>query len=91
MENQINIVDTVQSISTSFEKMTKDKFYMKETFVEFDKYYKFKINFRDCHVAICPNGGMIAICKKKGVYDISKGTKINQYIIVMYQNIKKNI
>ena len=91
MENQINIVDTVQSISTSFEKMTKDKIYMKETFVEFDKNDKFKINFRDCHVAICPNGGMIAICKKKGVYDISKGTKINQYIIVMYQNIKKNI
>ena len=76
MENQINIVDTVQSISTSFEKMTKDKFFMKETFVEFEN-DKFKINFRDCHVAICPNGGMIAICKKKGVYDISKGTKIN--------------
>ena len=88
MENQINIVDIVQSISTNFETMTKDKIFMKETLVEFEN-DKFKINFRDCHVAICPNGGMIAICKKKGVYDISKGTKINQYIIVMYQNIKK--
>ena len=89
MENQINIVDTVQNISTNFESMTNDKIYMKETFVNLEKKDKFNINFRDCHVAICPNGGMIAICKKKGVYDISKGTKINQYIIVMYQNIKK--
>lgn len=89
MENQINIVDTVQNISTNFESMTNDKIYMKETFVNLEKKDKFNINFRDCHVAICPNGGMIAICKKKGVYDISKATKINQYIIVMYQNIKK--
>ena len=89
MENQINIIDTVQSISVNFENMTNDKVFMKQTFTEFEKSDKFKINFRDCHVAICPNGGMIAICKKKGVYDISKGTKINQYIIVMYQNIKK--
>lgn len=89
MENQINIVDTVQSISVNFENMTNDKIFLKQTFAEFDKINKFKINFKDCHVAICPNGGMIAICKKKGVYDISKGTKINQYIIVMYQNVKK--
>jgi len=51
---------------------------------------KFYINFRRCHVAICPNGGLIAICKKQGYLDLTKGSKINKNIIVMHQTTFKN-
>ena len=49
----------------------------------------FNINFKGCHVALCPNGGLIAICKKKGYFDIKKGSKINKFIIVMHQTTYK--
>ena len=50
---------------------------------------KFNISFQGCHIAICPNGGLIAICKKKGYLDIAKGSKINKNIIVMHQTTYK--
>ena len=43
------------------------------------------INFNECHIAICPNGGLIALCKKKGYLDITKGSLINKFIIITNQ------
>ena len=45
--------------------MKDDNFYMREQLYEFKEEDKVYINFKECHVAICPNGGLIAICKKK--------------------------
>jgi len=81
--------ETLESISLNFEKMNDDYIFMKEQFVEFEHDTPIKFNFKEWHIAICPNGGLIAACKKKGILDITKGSKINKNIIVTYQNIKK--
>ena len=50
----------------------------KEKFVEFqfeDEAEKVNINFRECHVAICQNGGLIAICKKKRLFRYNQRLK----------------
>ena len=91
MRKKTNI-ENLENFAVYFEKMNDNYVYMKEKFVEFvydDEMEKVNINFRECHVAICPNGGLIAICKKKGFLDITRGSKINKYIIVMYQNAKR--
>ena len=64
---------------------------MKEQLSEFKLGDKIKINFKECHIAICPNGGLIGICKKKGYLDITKGSKINKNIIIMNQNGQRKI
>lgn len=84
-------LENLESIAVNFEKMSNDYVFMKERFVSFaSNEEKININFKECHVAICPNGGLIAICKKKGFLDITRGSKINKYIIVMYQNAKRH-
>ena len=89
MQNYGDLKDNLESIAMKFEKMNNEYVFMKEKFVEFEEECQIKINFKECHVAICQNGGLIGICKKKGFLDITRGTKINKYIIVMYQNLKR--
>ena len=82
-------IDILEDIAINIEKLDEDFILMKEQLIEFKEFDKIIINFKECHVAICPNGGLIAICKKKGFLDITKGTKINTDIIVMHQNAKR--
>ena len=82
-----NYIESLENISVNFEKV-KDVIYMKEKLYEFKELDKININFKECHVAICPNGGLIAICKKKNYLDLNKKAKINNNIIVMYQTCK---
>jgi hypothetical protein len=92
MNRKKSQIDNLENIAVNFEKMNDEYVFMKEKFVEFqfeDEAEKVNINFRECHVAICQNGGLIAICKKKGYLDITRGSKINKYIVVMYQNAKR--
>ena len=81
-------LDILEEISFNIEKIDNDFILMREQLCEFKTGDRIKINFRGCHVAICPNGGLIAICKKPGFLDITKGSKINKNIIVMNQNAK---
>ena len=80
-------LETLENISLNFEKMNDKYVFSKEKFADFDDEIKFKFNFKDWNVAICPNGGLIAMCKKKGILDITKGSKINKNIIVASQNL----
>ena len=80
--------ETLESISLNFEKMDEENVFMKEEFVEFEEAYKIKFNFKEWNIAICPNGGLIAACKKKGILDVTRGSQINKNIIVTYQNLK---
>lgn len=82
-----NYIESLENISVNFEKV-KDVIYMKEKLYEFKEIDKININFKDCHVAICPNGGLIAICKKKNYLDLNRKSKINNNIIVMYQTCR---
>ena len=82
-----DILDKTESISNNFEKTEGTDYFMREQIVSFER--KEKIDFKECHVAICPNGGVVAICKKKSFLDISKGSKLNDNILIMYQNAKQ--
>ncbi len=82
-------IEYLEGIALNTEKFNENFILIKEQFTEFREEDKIKINFKECHVAVCPNGGLIAICKKKGFLDITKGTKINNYIIVMHQDAKR--
>jgi len=59
-----NYIESLENISVNFDKV-KDAIYMKEKLYEFKELDKININFKECHVSICPNGGLISICKKK--------------------------
>ena len=84
-----NNIESLENIAINFDKMKDNQVFMKEEIIEFKEEDKIYINFKECHIAICPNGGLIAICKKKGYLDVTKGSKVNDYIIVMHQNAKK--
>ena len=82
-------IEILYNISNNFDEMGKNQIYMKEQITDFHKIEKFKINFRYCHVAISKNGGLMAICKKKGFLDMSRGAVLNRSIVVMFQDFKK--
>ena len=82
-------IEIIEDFEIKMDKLNNNFVLMKEQFAEFKDIDKVKINYKECHVAICKNGGLIAICKKKGFLDITKGTKINSYIIVMHQDAKR--
>ena len=84
-----NYIESLENIAINFEKMKDNQVFMKEEIIEFKEEDKIYINFKECHIAICPNGGLIAICKKKGYLDVTKGSKVNDYIVVMHQNAKQ--
>ena len=84
-----NYIESLDNFGLNFEKTKNNLVFMKEQLYEFKEEDKIYINFRECHIAICPNGGLIAICKKKGFLDITKNTKLNDNIIVMHQTAKK--
>ena len=89
--NEKSKIEILEDIGLNIEKIEGNFILMKEQLSEFKKEDKIKINYKDCFVAICPNGGLIAICKKKGFLDITKGSKINKNIIIMNQNGKNKI
>ena len=82
-----DILEKADAINNNFEKAEGANYFMKEQITFFER--PEKINFKECHVAISPNGGLVAICKKKGFLDISKGTKLNDNILIMYQDARQ--
>ena len=82
-----DILEKTDSINNYFEKTEGINYFMRESLINFER--PEKIDFKECHVAICPNGGLVAICKKKSFLDISKGSRLNDNILVMYQNAKQ--
>ena len=83
-----NYIESLENIAVNFDKTKDNNAFMIEQIIEFKEEEKIYINFKECNVAICPNGGLIAICKKKDYLDITKGSKVNENIIVMHQNSK---
>ena len=81
-------IEILENIANQFEDMGKNQIFMKEEITNFNKIEKIRINFKYCHVAISKNGGLIAICKKKGFLDMSRGATLNKNIVVMFQNQK---
>ena len=85
MEEKIPDIDI---LGTNFRKMDEKMSFVKEQLSKFEKNEKLNINFKKCHVAISPNGGYIAICKKKNFEDEDEYSKLHDYILVMHQDGK---
>ena len=85
MEEKIYDLDI---LGANFRKMDEKMLFMKEQLSKFEKSDKININFKKCHVAISPNGGYIAICKKKNFEDEDEYSKLHDYILVMHQDGK---
>ena len=83
-----NYIESLENIAANYDRTKDNIAFMKDQIIEFKDEDKVYINFKECNVAICPNGGLIAICKKKDYLDITKGSKVNDNIIVMHQNSK---
>ena len=75
-------------LTSNFREMDKNMYFMKEQLSKFELSEKININFNKCHVAISPNGGYIAICKKKDYYIEDQYSKIREYILIMHQDGK---
>ena len=82
-------LESIENLANNFHNMSPDICFTKEKITNFYFPTKFKINFKGCHVAICKNGGFMAICKKQKYLDTQRYTKINNNVIVMSQNAKK--
>ena len=85
MEEKIPDIDI---LGANFKKMDEKMSFMKEQFSKFEKNEKLNINFNKCHVAISPNGGYIAICKKKNFEDEDEYSKLHDYVLIMHQDGK---
>ena len=81
-----DIIEVLENIATYFNNINNEHFYLKQQITDFNKTNKIKLDFKYCHIALSKNGGLIAICKKKGFLDTSRNSKLNNYIIVMFQN-----
>ena len=81
----------LEGLTANIEFFNKSDYLMKEQLTDFshiEKIKRIEIKFDDLHIAISKNGGLIALCMKKGHYDISKKSRLNKNIIVMFQNSK---
>ena len=83
-------IPDLEILSSNFRKMDEKMSFMKEQFSKFELSEKLNINFSKCHVAISPNGGYIAICKKKDYYIEDQYSKIREYILILHQDGKTN-
>ena len=81
-------IPDLEILSSNFHKMDEKMYFMKEQFSKFELSEKLNINFNKCHVAVSPNGGYIAICKKKDYYIEDQYSKIREYILIMHQDGK---
>ena len=81
-------IPDLEILSSNFRKMDEKMYFMKEQFSKFELSEKLNINFNKCHVAISPNGGYIAICKKKDYFIEDQYSKIREYILIMHQDGK---
>ena len=89
MSNIRSHLDSLESLASSFDTLKDGQAFQKDQLIRFKPEAKFHINFTDCFVAICPNGGLIAICKKHGFFDVKRSSTLNKNIIVMHQNTLK--
>ena len=70
-----NFIESLDNFALNFDKLKDNHAFMKEQLYEFKEEDKIYMNFRECHIAICPNGGLIAICKKKRLFRCYKRVK----------------
>lgn len=78
--------DNLEGIFSNFNSLGNDQKFMKEKIADYHEVRKIEINFNFCHIAISKNGGLIAICKKKGFIDCQKGNYLSKNVLVLFQD-----
>lgn len=86
MENLEEMNQNIETLQMSLNSMSHNVAFVREELTKLDKTQKLSINFNDCHVAVSRNGGLMAVCKKRGFLDITKGSLLNNFVIIMHQN-----
>ena len=81
-------IPDIEILGANFRKMDEKMSFVKEQLSKFEKNEKLNVNYNKCHVAISPNGGYIAICKKKNYEDDDEYSKLHEYILIMHQDGK---
>ena len=81
-------IPDIEILGANYRKMDEKMLFLKEQLSKYEKNEKLNINFKKCHVAISPNGGYIAICKKKNFEDEDEYSKLHDYILIMHQDGK---
>lgn len=79
-------IPDLEILGQNFKKMDEKMLFMKDQISKFEKSKKLNLNFNKCHVAICPNGGYIAICKKKNFESEDEYSKLFKYVLIMHQD-----
>lgn len=78
-------IDCLELLAADFIQTKNSLCYLNEKIVTLNKSEKLTLKFNYLLVAISRNGGLIALCKQKDYYDLTK-SKINQNIIIMHQD-----
>ena len=81
-------IPDIEILGTNFKKMDEKMSFSKEQLSKFEKNEKLNINYKKCHVAISPNGGYVAVCKKRNFEDEDEFSKLHDYVLVMHQDGK---
>ena len=85
LESVKSQMDNLDLIVADFIEAEGGLNYSKEKIVELNKTEKLKLELNYILVAICKNGGLIALCKTRNYKDISNSS-INDNIIIMHQD-----
>ena len=78
-------MDNFYEIFSSFISADDELYFSKEKIVDLNKKQKLKLELNYILVAICKNGGLIALCKTPNYIDTFKSS-INNNIIIMHQD-----
>ena len=84
-------LEAIESLANYFDSVSPGNSFIKEKITNVYFPNKFKINFKNNHVAISKNGGLIALCRKKnlsGNPSFSFASNSNNEVLVMQQNAK---
>ena len=85
LDNAQSQIDNLDIIAADYIETKSGINYRKDKIVELNKSEKLTLNFSFILIAISKNGGLIALCKQKDYYDITR-SRINDDIIVMHQD-----
>ena len=85
LESVNNQMDNLDIIVSCFIQAEGNIYYSKEKIAELNKSEKLKLELNYILVAICKNGGLIALCKTRNYKDIFNSS-INNNIIIMHQD-----
>ena len=94
MESKLKIADP--NFNAIFD-LYSSQFCVIDKITDNDKLSKYNLNYKYSLIAICRNGGLIAMSKTPHYMDYSNKSPILSYIIVMHQDgsniykIKKNL